>query len=248
MGKNLKIIYQNENLLVVDKPPTLVVFAERETKEKILKDLLLKEFPFLKNVGKQKRHGIVHRLDKETSGIVLVAKNEETFDFLQKEFKEKRVVKKYLALVVGKIREKKGTIETLIGRDPKDRKRQRAFLLFGPEAKKKGKRKAETSYRALKLLSDGKKIFSLLEVMPKTGRKHQIRTHLAFLGHPIVGDKLYGFKNQPCPKELKRQFLHASCLKIRLPDGKEKEFKSKTPRDLKNVLKNLKEISYDEKA
>ena len=248
MEKELKIIYQNENLLVVDKPPTLVVFTERETKEKTLKDLLLKKFLFLKNVGKQKRYGIVHRLDKETSGIVLVAKNEETFNFLQKEFKEKKVVKKYLALVVGKIREKKGVIETLIGRDLKDRKRQRAFLLFEPEAKKKGKRKAETSYRLLKLLSNKKENFSLLEVIPKTGRKHQIRVHLAFLGHPIVGDKLYSFKNQPCPKELKRQFLHASCLKIRLPDGKEKEFRSRTPRDLKNVLKKLKEISYDEKT
>jgi len=244
MKREPRIIYQDRNLLVIDKPPDLIVLTERATEKKTLKDWLLEQFPFLKDVGPQNRCGIVHRLDKETSGIVLIAKNKKTFDFLQKEFKERKVIKKYLALVVGKIKAKEGKIETLIGRDPNNGRKQRVFLLFGPEAKKKGKRKAKTCYKTLKLFSDKENNYTLLEVLPETGRKHQIRVHLAFLGHPIAGDNLYNFKNQPCPKGLKRQFLHASYLKVKGPEGQEKEFKSKLAKDLKNILKNLKEISY----
>ena len=99
-----------------------------------------------------------------------------------------------------------------------------------------GKREAVTEYSVLKNFSG----YDLLEVKPKTGRKHQIRAHIAYLGHPIAGDKLYGFKNRPCPKELKRQFLHASRLCIELPDGVLKEFTAELPEDLKKVIENLK--------
>ena len=178
--------------------------------------------------------GRVHRLDKDTSGVFLTAKNQETLDFLQKQFRERKVGKKYLALVAGHLKNKEGRIETLLGRSPQDRRKQKIFLPHEPGAK--GKRDAVTDYSVTERFKD----YDLAEVRPKTGRKHQIRAHMAYLGHPIAGDKLYGFKNQPLPKGLKRQFLHAASLKIMLPDGKTKEFKSPLPNDLKTCLQKLK--------
>jgi len=245
MKMDLKIIYQDKNLLVIEKPAPLIVFSETKTKQKTLSDILLKNFNWFKNVGKPPRHGIIHRLDKETSGIVLIAKNKKTLDFLQNQFKEKKVIKKYIALTIGKIRQKKGEIETLIGRDLKNRKKQKAFLIHSPDSKKKGKRKAKTYYKVLRLYSNKKQKFTLLELIPETGRKHQIRVHLSFLGHPIAGDKIYSFKQKNNLRNLKRQFLHASYLKIRDVYEKEKEFTSELPSDLKNIIKSLKQISYD---
>ncbi len=175
----------------------------------------------------------VHRLDKDTSGIFLVAKNEKALDFLQKQFKERKVEKKYLALVVGHLKTDRGIIETLIGRSSKDKRKQKVYLPQEPGAQ--GKREAITYYKVLQKFAD----YDLIELEPRSGRKHQIRTHLAYLGHPVAGDKLYGFKNQPSPKGLKRQFLHASYLKISLPGGKAKEFKSQLPADLKEILDDI---------
>jgi 23S rRNA pseudouridine1911/1915/1917 synthase len=202
----MQIIYEDENLLVYNKPAGVNV----------------------ENIPLR-----VHRLDKDTSGILLVAKNEKALEFLQKQFKERTVEKKYLALVVGNLKNESGVIETLLGRSPKDRRKQKVFLFHEPKAK--GKRLAITKYRVLERFKE----FALIEVEPKTGRKHQIRVHMAHLGHPIAGDKLYGFKNQPCPKGLKRQFLHASYLKIKLPSGKIKEFHSPLPKELKMVVLQL---------
>ena len=153
---------------------------------------------------------------------------------MQKQFKDKRVEKKYIALVAGKVKANQGVIETLIGRALKDRKKQKVYLPAEPGSE--GKREAITGYKVIEKFRD----YTLLEVFPKTGRKHQIRCHFSYLGHPIVGDKMYGFKNQLCPEGLNRQFLHASYLKIKLPDGKEKEFKSKLPKDLEICLQKLK--------
>jgi len=205
-NEKFEILYEDNDLLVIDKPA----------------GVNSDDFP--------KR---VHRLDKDTSGILLVAKNNDALSFLQKQFKTRQVIKKYLALVIGNLKSEKGKIETLIGRSPKNREKQKVYLPYEPGAK--GKRKAITEYKILQKFKD----YTLIEVSPKTGRKHQIRTHLSYLGHPIVGDKIYGFKNQPSPKNLKRQFLHASYLKIKLSDGQEKEFKSDLPENLKEVLKNL---------
>lgn len=206
----MKIIYEDDNVLAIDKPAGIVT-----------SDL----YP---NLSK------VHRLDKETSGVLLIAKNEKALIFLQKQFKQRRVEKKYIALVIGNIKNNQGTIEILIGRAPKDRKKQKVYFPLEPDAK--GKRETITEYKVIKRLKD----YTLVEVFPKTGRKHQIRCHFSYLGHPIAGDKMYGFKNQPCPEGLKRQFLHASCLKIKLPNGKTKEFKSALPDDLKLCLQKLK--------
>ena len=227
------ILYEDENLLVIDKPVGIIVFPEKETGEKTLIDFLLEKFPELKKVGESPRYGLIHRLDKDTSGILLVAKNDQALEFFQKQFREQKVIKKYLALVVGDLKTEKGKIETLIARSPKNRKKQKVYLPFEPKAK--GKRRAITEYKVLEKYQN----YTLIEVEPKTGRKHQIRAHLAYLNHPIAGDKLYGFKKQICPKGLKRQFLHASYLKIKMLDGQKREFQSDLPEDLKKTLTDL---------
>ncbi len=208
----MKKIHEDEALLVIDKPAGKTI-AELE------KDLYPSKLP---------RAGIVHRLDKDTSGLLLIAKNNESLNSLQKQFKERKVEKEYLCLTIGKP-EKEGKIETLIGRSSSNRKKQKVYLHSEP---KKGRmREAVTFYKRIKEFKN----YSLLKVKPITGRKHQIRCHLSYLNHPIVGDKVYGFKNQPCPKGLSRQFLHASFLKV-----DNKEFFSELPLDLKTILNKIK--------
>ncbi|MBU2540253.1 RluA family pseudouridine synthase [Patescibacteria group bacterium] len=241
----IETIYEDDNILVINKPAGLVVFPEGQTKNGTLIDLLIEKYPRLKNVGEPPRYGIVHRLDKDTSGILLVAKTDEALIFFQKQFKTRKIEKKYIALVSGVIKENQGVIETLIGRAPKDRMKQKAFFIGEPGSE--GKREAITEYKTIaRLRSNGATArqdrfqnYTLLEVAPKTGRKHQIRCHLAHIQHPIVGDKMYGFKGQPTPKELTRHFLHASYLKFQLLNGKIIEMKSELPEELINVIKIL---------
>jgi len=232
-NSKFKIIYEDDDVLVIDKPAGIIVFSEKPPKEKTLIDYVLEVKPELKNVGEPPRYGIVHRLDKDTSGILLVAKNEKSLIFLQKQFKDKRVEKKYIALVVGSSKNNQGIIETFIGRNPREKKKQKVFLFGEPGSQ--NQRKAVTKYKTLERFEN----FSLVEIQPKTGRKHQIRCHFSYLGHPIAGDKLYGFKNQACPEGLNRHFLHASYIKIQLANGKTKEFTSGLPDDLKKVIDNL---------
>ena len=205
----MKVIYEDENVRVIDKPA---------------------------GIAMDKFEKPAHRLDKDTSGVLLLAKNDEALEFLQKQFQGRKVEKRYLALVVGNLKNNQGKIETLLGRSPKDRRKQKAYLSHDPQAK--DKREAKTLYKVLQRFEN----YDLIEVKPQTGRKHQIRAHLTFLGHPVACDKLYGFKNQPLPEGLKRQFLHSNYLKIKLPNGKEKEFKSELPDDLKLCLQNLKPL------
>jgi 23S rRNA pseudouridine1911/1915/1917 synthase len=181
-------------------------------------------------VGETPRYGIVHRLDKDTSGILLVAKSTEGLIFLQKEFINRRVEKKYITLAEGEIKEEFGEIKNFIARSKKD---------FRKQAVSSDGREAITEFKVLKRFED----YTFLEVQIKTGRRHQIRCHLSFLKHPIVGDKLYSFKNSKIPEGLTRQFLHASYLKIQLPNGKTEEFKSDLPEELNKILENLKEKS-----
>ncbi|MFC1630244.1 RluA family pseudouridine synthase [Patescibacteria group bacterium] len=231
----IHIIYEDENLLVVEKPAGMNVYLEN-SKEKTLIGLISERFPKTINVGIPPRYGLVHRLDKETSGIVLIAKTNEALMLLQQSFKEGKVTKKYLALVSGKLTEKQSKVETVIRRSPKDPQKQQAFPLQSPEAQQTGSRKAVTEYKALSFFQD----FTYVEVFPKTGRRHQIRCHFSYLGHPVAGDKLYSFKNQLVLENLNRHFLHASYLKISLPKGESKEFHSDLPEDLKNILNQLK--------
>jgi 23S rRNA pseudouridine1911/1915/1917 synthase len=229
-----KIIFENSDLFVIDKPAGIIVFPEgNATKEKTLIDMLLNKYPKLAEAGLPPRYGIIHRLDKDTSGILLVAKTSESLIFFQKEFINRRVEKKYICLATGNIKDDKGEIKTLIGRANGDKRKQKAYLPGEPDSA--NKREAVTEYKVLQRFEK----YTLLEVEIKTGRRHQIRCHLAFLHHPIAGDKMYGFKDSPVPEGLTRQFLHATYLKIQLPSGEIKEFKSELPEELKIVINKL---------
>lgn len=249
----VKIIYEDNNVLVVDKPAGMVIHPDKNHQSNTLVDFLLEHYPQIKRVGEDiLRPGIVHRLDKDTSGVLIAAKNNQAFQWLKEQFsssarhlagyggsteafgegeKQRKTIKTYLALVVGKPPQDKGIIKTYLARG-KDKTKQKVFSL----ALGKGKmREAVTEYKTLKKYRD----YTLLEVQPKTGRLHQIRVHLNWLGCPVAGDEKYKRKRQVCPKQLKRQFLHAVSLKIKLPNGQFREFESPLPIDLRKVLESL---------
>ena len=236
----IPIIYEDENILVIDKPAGLLVHSSTsDIRPNSVKDLgtspektLIDYFPKAK---------LAHRLDKDTSGLLLLAKNERTYNWLKSQFKNRQITKKYIALVHNKLKDEKGIITKTIS---KSRKRG-GSQTTAPIGKR---REAITRYKVLKEycpksdlenLGSGQKCYALLEARPKTGRTHQIRVHLASIGHPIAGDEKYKFKRQSIPKGLKRQFLHASYLKFSLPNGEVKEFCSNLPKDLEKILKNL---------
>jgi len=245
INMKIPIVYEDENVLVIDKPAGLIVhpiknskFQIPNTKPSTLVKWLLQRYPEIKNVGENKlRPGIVHRLDKDTSGLMVVAKNNKTFFYLKEQFKKRLIKKKYIALVYGKLKEKKGIITKSISKSWKKGRQTTT-----PMGKSK---EAITRYKVLKefypkaLPGSGDKTFTLIEVIPETGRTHQIRVHLASIGHPIAGDEKYKFKRQPKIENLKRQFLHANYLKFSLPTGKILKLESKLPKDLKKVLDYL---------
>ncbi len=230
----IPIIYEDNDLIVIDKPTGLLVHPSTSLgtspQQKTLVDWLINKYPEIRSVGDSpERPGIVHRLDEETSGLMVIAKNQKTFDWLKKQFQERKIEKKYLALVVGKLKDKKGIITKAIGRSRKRGIKQTITPIVP-------RKEAITEYRVIKEYNN----YSLVEASPKTGRMHQIRVHVASIGHPIAGDKIYKFKRQICPEGLFRQFLHASYLKFQMPDGKIKEFYSELPDDLKIILNSLK--------
>jgi 23S rRNA pseudouridine1911/1915/1917 synthase len=233
---DIKIIYEDNDLLVVDKPAGLVVFPEGQTKDNTLIDYLVEKYPKLKLAGEAPRYGIVHRLDKDTSGVLLVAKTQEALIFLQKKFINRDIEKKYIALVCGEIKDDFGEIKTLIGRAKNDPRKQKVFLQS--EVGSEGKREAITHYKVIKKYQG----YTLLDVKIDTGRRHQIRCHFTYIHHPIAGDKLYKYRDNKSPENLQRQFLHASYIKVELPNGEIKEFKSELPEELSNILNNLKLI------
>lgn len=226
----LKIIYEDENIIVLDKPAGLLVHPTHKQEQDTLVSGLLAYYPPLAGVrDDEMRPGIVHRLDKDTSGLMVVAKNNQSFRSLKKQFQEREITKTYLALVVGHLKDKKGTITKTIASSRKDYRKRTTLL-------DRHSRKAWTEYQVLEEYQD----YSLLEVTPKTGRTHQIRVHLASIGHPVAGDAQYKFKRQPCPENLSRQFLHAQHLKFKLTSGRMVEFHSELPLDLKEVIDKLK--------
>jgi 23S rRNA pseudouridine1911/1915/1917 synthase len=234
------VVHEDENVLVIDKPAGIAVATETKTKEDTMETLLAKFHPFSSLL----RSGLVHRLDKDTSGILLVAKDKESLSFFQKQFQEGKVNKTYLALVEGSVTPLEGTIETFIGRSPKQRTKQKAYALNTPFVQGKSMRKAVTDYRTREHYEYEGKIFSLIEAHPKTGRKHQLRAHFAFLSHPIVGDNLYGFKDTVKLPLLSRQFLHAYGLSTPFPAGQERKFTVDLPYELFAVLDAMKRIDY----
>ncbi|MCH7541819.1 RluA family pseudouridine synthase, partial [Patescibacteria group bacterium] len=215
----LKIVFEDRSILVIDKDAGMVVHPTADHPSGTLVNALLHHLKSIPESGETLRPGIVHRLDKGTSGLLVVAKTQEALDFLKKQFKERRVVKKYLALVRGKIEPPVGTIEKPIARHHKNRKK----FAVSQEGKD-----SVTVYRVVDVL---KELFSLVEVEPKTGRTHQIRVHLSSIGHPIVGDRLYG------GKPAARMFLHASYLEFTHPQRRKKiSFASKLPENLEVIL------------
>jgi 23S rRNA pseudouridine1911/1915/1917 synthase len=219
----LKIIYEDDDLFAVDKPAGLTVHPAPGHPGHTLVNAILAHFPHLADIGDSLRPGVVHRLDKDTSGVMLVAKNQAAQANLSKQFKSHSVTKAYLALVKGKLEPESGIIEADIGRDPRHRKKM-AVVAQGREAR--------TEYRVVKYIGN----YTLLEVRPETGRTHQIRVHLAAIGFPVVGDKVYGVKS----KYLPRQFLHACRLGFKLPTtGEYVEFESALPDDLEQALEDI---------
>jgi len=228
----LKIVYEDAALLVVDKPAGMVVHPAPGHSGGTLVNALLAYCPELAVAGDD-RPGLVHRLDRDTSGLILVAKNEKTRRTLQRQFKDRQVRKAYLALVDGHLQPAWGRIEAPIGRDPHHRQRMAVLA---------GGREAITEYHVLeqfaKRLGPAAGDYSLLEVEPATGRTHQIRVHLASIGYPIVGDAVYGRRRSRLA--VSRQFLHARRLGFKHPStGQRLELESPLPEDLAAILELL---------
>ncbi len=219
----LDIVYEDSNLLIIDKPPGLTVHPAPGHPSHTLVNALLAHCPELAAIDSSVRPGIVHRLDKDTSGLMMVAKNKAAQLNLVAQLKSGGISKRYMVLVRGHIFPESGVIEAPIGRHPRNRKR----MAVVPQG-----REARTHYRVLRYVDD----YTLVEATLVTGRTHQIRVHFSWMGYPVVGDTVYGVKSL----FLGRQFVHAYLLGLRLPSsGRWVEFKSELPPDLKQALERL---------
>ena len=223
----LNIVYEDGNLMVVNKPAGMVVHPSPGHESGTLVHAALAHAPEMGGISGEIRPGVVHRLDKNTSGLILLAKNDRTQRWLQDQFRAREVEKVYLALVDGHPPTPTGRIEAAIGRDPRQRK-QMAVV-----AASKG-REAVSTYTTLETFPS----HSLLELHPITGRTHQIRLHLSFIGCPVTGDTIYGRKKASLP--IDRHFLHAASLTILLPGTSQiQKFQAPLPDELEQVLKSL---------
>ena len=223
----LTVVFENQDLMVINKPAGMVVHPAAGHATGTLVHAALAHAPELEGIGGERRPGIVHRLDKDTSGLIMVAKNERSHRWLQDQFRLRRVKKEYLALVDGFAPTPTGRIEAFIGRDPEHRKKMAIV------SAQKG-REAVTEYRVLETFAN----HSLIEAHPLTGRTHQIRLHLAFLGCPIVGDSIYGHRKPSLG--LQRHFLHAARLTIQLPgEAQPRTFEAALPLELDDLLSSL---------
>jgi len=251
-----EITYEDENVFVFNKPAGLMVHGDgRSPKEseapygagaqKTLADILIEHYPEMKEVGEPMRAktgagaekiiyrpGIVHRLDKDTTGALVVAKNEKTFQFLKKQFQERAVIKKYLAIVRGSVKDESGLISRPIGRSRSD------FRKWSAQRGARGEmREAVTEYKVVKrFLKDGEK-FTLLEVFPKTGRTHQIRVHLKAINYPIIGDKLYGDSRGEV-LGFNRPALHAALVSFESAPGRRVLAEAPLPEDFQKAVAN----------
>lgn len=297
----IKILYEDKDIVVVDKPSGIAVHPDGKTKEKTISDWFVKKYPKAKNVGEPikisktskevqnfsscalprvrggtlgdknfellSRPGIVHRLDKETSGVLILVKNQKAYEFLKNQFKNREIKKVYNAVVLGSVKNDRGVIKKSIGRSGNDFRKRLAGRGARGEL-----REAVTEYTVLKRFQDectqnfsscaqlpaqkGEQSgtlrdknfvhthpFTYLEVRPKTGRTHQIRVHMKFINHPVVNDSLYN-PNQPHPKGFERLGLHAKSIEFNLPAGRQGDLKGKTlkvesplPKEFQKVLK-----------
>jgi 23S rRNA pseudouridine1911/1915/1917 synthase len=236
----LNIVYEDADILVIDKPAGMVAHPAPGHPGGTLVNAVLHHCPEIEGVGGERRPGIVHRLDRETSGLIVVAKNDRAHRALQAQFKNRTVYKEYLALVEGKVEPAQGRIVAPIGRHPTARQRQ-AILLPDSRAGTSAGREAITEYEVIAAYSaavQGSNAvgnFSLVRVVLRTGRTHQIRVHFAWIKHPVVGDTLYGYRKQRLA--LGRHFLHAQRLRFHLPGSdQEVDFTSPLPDELQSLL------------
>lgn len=231
----LTVLYEDPSIIVVDKPAGMVVHPALGNISGTLVNALMYHCRDLAGINGVLRPGIVHRLDKDTSGVMVVAKNDEAYHHLIRQFKDRDIEKVYLGIAYGRFSKEEGIVDTAIGRHPSERKRMSTRTRKG--------RAAVTRWKVSERL-DG---FALLEIFPRTGRTHQIRVHLSSIGHPLLGDPLYGRKNRPgtiqdpvlrgCVERMARQALHAHRLTFTHPrTGERVEFVSPLPEDMKEVL------------
>ena len=228
----LSIVFEDEHVLVLDKPAGVVVHPGAGHARGTLAAALLAHAPAIAGVGGPRRPGIVHRLDKDTSGLLVVAKTQVAYDALVAQLARRSVTRRYLAVVHGRVRADEGVIDRPIGRHPFDRVR------MAVRPARQGRR-AVTRYRVLERFSG----FTLLEVSLETGRTHQIRVHLASLGHPVAGDDIYGGRRrEPLPTPLEGLALHAARLAFVHPaTGHLREFASPTPARIERLLSHLRD-------
>lgn len=226
----IKVLYEDSNILVIDKPSGIAVHPDGRSRDKTITDWVLKNYPKMKNVGEPMgeidRPGIVHRLDRDTSGVMLLAKNQKAYEFFKNQFQTRTIKKVYHAIVTGYVKDDRGVINKPIGRSPADFRK----WLAGRGARGE-LREAVTRYKVLKRLKN----FTYLEVAPKTGRTHQIRVHMKFINHPIVCDSLYNPDN-PCPKGINRLALHAKSIEFKNLKGKIIKVESPLPKEFKSII------------
>ena len=223
----IDVIFENKDLIIINKSAGIVVHPSVGHATGTLVHAVLAHASDIQGIGGEVRPGVVHRLDKDTSGIIVMAKNESTFQMLQNQFSERTAEKTYHTLVEGKPPTPTGRIEAAIGRDPRHRQKMAVM----PDTKG---RQATTIYKTLETFRKS----TYLEIKPITGRTHQIRVHLAYIGAPVVGDQVYGSRKSNI--DINRQFLHALQLKIHIPGVEEKMiFNAPLPRDLEVVLEEL---------
>jgi 23S rRNA pseudouridine1911/1915/1917 synthase len=227
----LVVLYEDAHLLAIDKPPGMVVHPAPGARRGTLVNALAHRLGMLAGVGPADRPGIVHRLDRDTSGVLLVARTAAALEALARQFRERSVQKRYLAVVRGRVARAAGTIDQPIGRHPRERKR---MSVHGTRA-----RTAVTRWEVVERFADA----TLVRVRPETGRTHQIRVHLAAMGHPVLGDKVYGRRRAaraPAPQDCARQALHAEELRFTHPvSGEAVVVRAVLPNDLETVLARL---------
>ncbi len=221
----LTVVYEDPAMIVLNKPPGLVVHPAPGHEQGTLVNALLARFPDLADPSGERRPGIVHRLDKGTSGLMAVGRTAAAMAALQQQFRERTAAKRYLLLVIGDLPDEEAAIDVPIGRDQRDRKR------MAPRA---GGRQARTEFKVLERFGR----YTLVEADLQSGRTHQLRVHFQFLGYPVAGDQTYGPGSGPAG--LERQFVHSAYLKIRSPhDGAEREHEAPLPADLEEPLRRL---------
>lgn len=267
----IKILFKNKNIIVINKPAGIMSHPDGRKEEITISDWLksyiqksvFKRKGKIKNLlssGEEGREGIVHRLDTDTTGIMILALNADSFYFLKKQFRQYKAKKAYRAIVVGHIKENTGIIDASIARSKSDFRKKNTKDFFTNDGKgdvRGREREAVTRYKVLaRLRNSAGRAFTYVECYPETGRTHQIRIHLKSIRHPILGDSLYGVKDIESEKiekefqtKIERPMLHAYSLKIKILNnekrGEEKEFQVKEPKDMNTLLGELK---YKEKV